>query len=89
MSDEVRAVPEQLGDQRRLGLEVPAGKWRAAPKARAVRKTEGPVIGERQLVTPRARGADNAAVDEHDRRSGAYVCNVQILRGQRRVCVWG
>src|ERR1017187_7603345 len=87
MPNEVRAVPEQLGDQRRLALEVPARQGWAPPKSGAVRQVEAPVFGERQLVAPGAPGADDAAMDEDDSRPGAHAADIQILgtRGWARV----
>jgi len=64
MSDEMRAVAEQLGEQRRLGGEVTARQRRARPEARTVGQDQRPPLGQRQLVTPGASGADDAPVDE-------------------------
>jgi hypothetical protein len=78
MSDEVRPVPEQLGDQGRLGLEVAAWQGRALSKARAVRQDQLPVRRQGQLVSPSAPCADDAAVDEHDRWARAQALHLQV-----------
>lgn len=76
--DEMRAVAEQLGDHRRLGLEVAADKRRAAGEARPVGQHERPLLAQRQLVAPRQLGAHHAAVHEHHGRSGAAAQHVEI-----------
>jgi len=83
MADEMRAVTEQLGDQRRLGREVPAGQRRAAGEPRPVRHDQRPALGERELVAPRAAGVDDAAVHEHDARAGAEPQDVEVGRFQQ------
>ena len=69
--DQVRAIAEQLGEQRRLGLEVPACEWCAGPEARPIGEQQGPARGQLELMAPGAIGADDAAMDEQHRRSGA------------------
>ena len=87
--DEVRAVAQQLGDQRRLGLEVAARQRRAGGEARPVGQHQRPAVGQRQLMAPRALRADDAAVHEHHARSLAVTRDVEVARAHGRACASG
>src|SRR5438445_6653695 len=84
MPDQVRSVAEQLSDQRRLGREVPARQGRARAKARAIWQAQAPVLRQRELMTPGARRADDAAVHEKHGRTGAEASDLQVLRAEGR-----
>jgi hypothetical protein len=81
VSDEVRAVAEQLRDQRRLGLEVSARQRPALSEARAARQDQRPMLRELQLVSPGEARSDDAAVHEEDRWAVAQAHDVH--RGYR------
>ena len=61
----MRAVAEQRGEQRRLGLEVAALQRRARPEPRAVGRHSRQRSAERTLLAPGQLGARDAAVHEH------------------------
>jgi hypothetical protein len=68
MADEVSAVTERVGDQRRVGLEVLALDHRRLPVAGSVGDQEREALGKWKLLAPRQRAAGHASVDEEDRR---------------------
>ena len=80
------ALAQQLGDQRRLGLEVPARQRRAGAEARAVGHDQRPVRGQLELMAPRSLWTHHAAVDEHGRRAAAHAPDIQVLGGQGPAC---
>jgi len=81
MPDEVGAVAQELGDERRLGLEVAARQRWAVSEPGPVGEAERPVVAERKLLAPRALGSDNAAVHEQHVRSRANPSHIEFRGG--------
>ena len=79
MPDQVGAVAEQLGEHRRLHLEVVSLQRRALTEAGAAGNDQAPALGELTLLPPGEGRADDVAVDEEDRRP-------RRRAAQRRAC---
>jgi hypothetical protein len=74
---DVHRLVQELGHERRLGLEVAALERRAPAEAGSVGEEERPPLGERELLAPREPRAGHAAVDEQDGRAVAEPLDVQ------------
>jgi hypothetical protein len=61
----------------------PRAQRRAGLEARTVGEAEGPLLGKGELLTPCPVGADDAAVNEHQRRPGAHARDLQVPYRER------
>ena len=75
MADEVRSIAEQLGEHRRLDLEVVSLQWRGLAEPRPAGDGEAPALGQLALLPPGQLRPDDVAVDEEDGRPLAQALN--------------
>jgi hypothetical protein len=76
--DEVGAVSQLPGDERRVDLEVDPARDRRRGEARAVDDDERPALRKGELLAPRCAPADDAAVDEDDGRAVAEALDLEL-----------
>jgi hypothetical protein len=72
---------QQAAHERRIRLEVDALDRRTRREARALDDDELEALGQRTLLTPRRRAAEDAAVDEYEALHGPdTTCVTNIVR---------